>query len=175
MLTTTRLLLRPYALSDLDDAYAVLESHPDVWRYDPGRQRTREERAEELQFRMLELKRKGVGCFAVVRHEDSRLIGYCGLQLYLWQRQPLSSTEVELFYRLGRDYWGQGYATEAAQAVVAHAFDTLRLPRLVSWADARNERSIALLRRLGFTVQPAEDEPNEVYGVLENPVLGASQ
>jgi RimJ/RimL family protein N-acetyltransferase len=173
MLTTSRLLLRPYTMHDLDAAYTVLEGHPDVWRYDPGRQRTREERAEELQYRILELKRKGIGCFAVTLKDEGRFIGYCGLQLYLWERQPLSSPEVELFYKLGRDYWGQGYATEAAHAVIDHAFNTLRLPRLVSWADAQNERSVALLRRLGFNVQPAPDAPNEVIGILDHPLLKA--
>jgi RimJ/RimL family protein N-acetyltransferase len=144
-----------------------------VWRYDPGRPRTREERAAEIQFRIFELRRKGVGCFAVTLRDDGRFIGYCGLQLYLWERHPFSTPEVELFYKLGRDFWGQGYATEAGRAVIEHAFSTLRLPRLVSWADAGNERSIALLRRLGFEVTPAEEAPGEVYGVLTNPALGA--
>ena len=171
MLTTDRLLLRPYTLDDLDAAVAVLEGHPDVWRYDPGHARTREQRADELRFRIAELKRKGVGCLAVVLRSEDRFIGYCGLQLYLWERQPFSSPEVELFYKLGRDYWGQGYATEAARALVNHAFQALRLPRLVSWALAENERSVALLRRLGFEVQPAAEAPGEVVGILTNPAL----
>jgi RimJ/RimL family protein N-acetyltransferase len=171
MLTTDRLLLRPYTLNDLDQAFAVLEGHSDVWRYDPGHARTHEERAEELRFRIAELKRKGVGCFAVVLRAEERFIGYCGLQLYLWERQPFSSPEVELFYKLGRDHWSKGYATEAARAVVDHAFNTLRLPRLVSWALAENERSVALLRRLGFEVQPAAEAPGEVVGILTNPAL----
>jgi len=51
-----------------------------------------------------------------------------------------------------RDGWGQGYATEAATAWLRHAFDDLALPRLISITIPANERSIAVMRRLGFAL-----------------------
>lgn len=167
-LETERLLIRPFAMGDLEEAYAIFEGHPDVWRFDPGRPRSFEERREELQYRIWQFRRNGFGCMAVVLKETGRLIGYCGLQLYLWERQPASTPEVELFYKLGRDYWGQGYATEACQEMVRHAFERLRLPRLVSWTDRENSRSIALLEKLGMRIESTPELPDYLVGILEN-------
>lgn len=171
-LETDRLLIRPFTLADLDAAHSVLEGHPDVWRFDPGRRQTRAQRRDELQYRIWQYYRNGFGCMALARKEDGALIGYCGLQLYLWQREGLSTPEMELFYKLGRDFWGQGYAFEAAQAVVHYAFDTLRIPRIVSWSLRENERSVNLLQRLGMQIEPSTDYPDYLIGILPNPGLG---
>ncbi len=168
LLESTRLIIRPFTMDDLSSAYNVFESHPDVWRYDPGRQHTFEERRELLQYRVMEYKRHGLGCMAVTLKGDGRLIGYCGLQLYLWEREPLSSPEIELFYKLGRDYWGQGYAAEACVRMLRHAWDDLHLPRIVTWAAAHNSESVALMKRIGMRIEPAPGYPDEVIGIIEN-------
>ena len=64
---------------------------------------------------------------------------------------------VEIGWRLRRDAWGHGYATEAAEAVLAHGFETLRLPEIVSFTTVANEPSRAVMRRLGMHHDPAED------------------
>lgn len=80
--------------------------------------------------------------------------------------------EVELYYKLGRDFWGQGYAAEACRALIDFAFGPMRLARLVTLTQPGNQRSIRLLRRLGMTIAPAPDEWRpEVIGVLLSPRL----
>jgi len=53
-------------------------------------------------------------------------------------------------WRLAREHWGRGYATEAATAWLDHAFGTLQLPRVISMTDPPNLRSLAVMRRLGM-------------------------
>ena len=64
---------------------------------------------------------------------------------------------MEIGWRLARPAWGHGYATEAARAAAAFAFGTLGLDELVSFTTAGNERSRAVMRRLGMTHDPADD------------------
>jgi RimJ/RimL family protein N-acetyltransferase len=51
---------------------------------------------------------------------------------------------------LAREHWGKGYATEAATGWLNHAFESLELPRVISITDPPNERSLAVMRRLGM-------------------------
>jgi len=89
-------------------------------------------------------EREGIGIWPVVRKEDGRVIGACGLQ-----RLP-SGTDVEIAFLFARDFWGHGYAFEAAGAVLAFGFRDQRLPRIVAVANKFNARSITLIHRLGM-------------------------
>lgn len=154
-LETKRLLLRPFSIDDVDEAYTVLDGHPDVWKYDPGYQRTREQRAANIQRLVETNDPEECGTLAVI-HKDTKLfIGYVGLQLYVLPRQPFATPEVELYYKLGRSYWGQGYATEACIAMIRFAFDEMRLIRIVTITDSNNTNSIKLLQRLGMRIEAA--------------------
>jgi RimJ/RimL family protein N-acetyltransferase len=82
----------------------------------------------------------------------------------------LSTPEVELFYKLGRPFWGKGYAFEAAREVLRYAFEELRLTRIVTCTHAANLRSIALLHRLGMRVEPDATDPQGVLATLANPL-----
>ena len=64
---------------------------------------------------------------------------------------------IEIGWRLACAHWGKGYATEAARAVVAHAFGPLGLDELVSFTVPANRRSRAVMERLGMTHAPADD------------------
>src|SRR5581483_6010421 len=164
VLETGRLLMRPFTMDDLEEAHAVLDTHPDVWRYDPGYAPSLERREFLLRFRVLEYLMQGFGCLALILKENQRMIGYCGLQLYLWEHPPQSTPEVELFYKLGREYWGQGYATEAARAIIDFAFNKLKIKRIVSQANGENAASVALMRRVGMRIQDDPLQPDKVNG-----------
>ena len=111
---------------------------------------------------------QGVGCLAVESKETSELIGCCGLEFVLHKGETYSTPEIEIYYRLGRDYWGSGYATEAAQVTLRHAFDDLRLPRVLAHASAENVASHSVMRRLGMTIEPHPLNAEEVIGVAES-------
>jgi RimJ/RimL family protein N-acetyltransferase len=88
----------------------------------------------------------GYGLFSVILKANSVLIGDCGLELI-----DLDGTQVaELGYDFRRDYWNQGYATEAAQAVRDYAFAQLQLPRLVSLIRFGNIRSRRVAEKIGM-------------------------
>jgi RimJ/RimL family protein N-acetyltransferase len=168
-LETKRLLLRPFTMDDVDAAYEVLEGHPDVWKYDPGYARTWEQRAGIIHQYTIMNAPDDVGTLAVTLRESGQLIGYVGLQLYVLPSEPLATAEVELFYKLGRTYWGQGYAAEACREMIRFAFEEMRLARIVTVTDRRNEPSIRLLRRLGMTMEEGPDGwPDSLLGVLHN-------
>jgi ribosomal-protein-alanine N-acetyltransferase len=174
-LRTERLELRPFRMDDVPAAHHVLDGHPDVWRFNPGEARTLEERSEMLRYRIAEFRHHGFGLWAVVVRSSGEIAGYCGLQLFLLENKPRSSFECELYYKLGHEFWGRGYATEACRAVIEVAFGRLRMPRLITCTDRENERSVALLRRLGMQVMESLDHPGEVLGLLDNPAeLGAA-
>ncbi|WP_236708014.1 GNAT family N-acetyltransferase [Brevibacillus choshinensis] len=56
-----------------------------------------------------------------------------------------------MYYLIGRDYWGNGYANEAAAALTAYTFDMIGLDRLYAKADPRNVASLKIFKKLGFT------------------------
>jgi len=167
---TTRLILRPFTPDDLDEAYDVFESHPDVWKYDPGHQRTREQRAVIIMNYASSNLVDGEGNLAITLKEERALIGYVGLQLYILPTEPIASPEVELFYKLGKPWWGQGYAIEACNAMISYAFEDLSLGRLVTVVSRENEPSIRLMKKIGMNIEEAPASwPNDLLGILENP------
>jgi ribosomal-protein-alanine N-acetyltransferase len=64
---------------------------------------------------------------------------------------------VDIGWTLARDVWGHGYATEGAVVALNYAFDQLRLDEVVAHTTGGNERSRAVMHRLGMTHDPADD------------------
>lgn len=83
--------------------------------------------------------------FGVERRADGALLGTCSLFDH-----HVDSRRAEIGYFLGRPYWGQGFAREAAMALIGHGFGTLNLNRIEADVDPRNVASVRLLERLGF-------------------------
>ena len=139
---TERLILRGWRDVDLD-AFAPMSADEDVMRYIGG------VRGREATWRAIALYvghwvMRGYGLWAVQRRADGAFLGRVGL----WN--PEGWPGIEIGWTLGRESWGHGYATEAAHVVMRWAWDVLGLPRLISVIDPRNERSIAVARRLGM-------------------------
>lgn len=146
VLTTPRLLLRTWCEDDLP-AYAAMNADPEVVEY-LGGPLTREGSDEIAAWANHLHETEGIGLLAVERHDDGAFLGMCGLH-------HLSSfpDDVEVAWRLARPHWGNGYATEASTAWLDHGFDVLGFPRAISISDPPNERSIAVMRRLGMTFE----------------------
>src|SRR6476619_4060605 len=106
--TTSRLILRTFRQDDLP-AYAALNAHPEVVRYLGGVPLTREHSDSIAEWAQERYAGEGIGLLAVERREDGAFLGMCGLH-----HQSSFPDDVEVAWRLARDHWGNGYATEAA-------------------------------------------------------------
>lgn len=71
--------------------------------------------------------------------------------------QTSRSLQVEIGWRLGKTYWGKGYATEGANASLNHAFNEAKLSEVLSWTYTGNIRSRKVMERIGMTHNPQED------------------
>jgi [ribosomal protein S5]-alanine N-acetyltransferase len=169
ILETERLVLRRLTMDDLD-ALAALYRDPEVRRWFPDGTRTYEETREELAWVIdVYYVRYGYGLWATILKETGAFIGRCGL--LPWEIE--GRTEVEVAYLLGRAHWGHGLATEAARAIVEHAFATLPVDRLICMTDPENEASRNVAAKLGMTTLWADyvDEmgPAHVYSLTRPP------
>jgi [ribosomal protein S5]-alanine N-acetyltransferase len=153
VLRTERLVLRPFVVDDLDALAQILDD-PEVMRYvgkGEARGRTRDESERTLRTILEEYERWGHGLLAVTTPADDgdRLIGWCGL--LRWNLTGVE--EIEVAYLLGRPYWGQGYATEAAMAVRDDALGLRGRKRLVSLIYPDNHASVRVAEKVGMAYE----------------------
>lgn len=159
-IVTERLLLRPLRLDDAETLHRLLDLDPAVWRLDPGFSRSLAERRAELDRRLAHYATFGFGCLAAVETATGDLIGQGGLNPWFAEGPDGSLTlEFEVMYGLGSAYWNRGLGTELAEASVRHAFEHIRLARLLVGPARENHRSIRVLEKLGFDVADDPLEP----------------
>jgi RimJ/RimL family protein N-acetyltransferase len=147
-LETSRLRLRPLAETDEADLVA-LDSDPEVMRYvgSPAGVKSPAETLERARLRIRETQRgdyEPLGFWRIEGRSDGAFLGVGALI------QMSTGDDVEVAYRLARGAWGQGIATEAAGALVAHALGPLGLPRVVAVTYPANQASQRVLDKLGF-------------------------
>jgi RimJ/RimL family protein N-acetyltransferase len=118
-----------------------------------------------------DIAERGWGLWAVEVVESPRFIGFVGLAEPKFEAH--FTPAVEVGWRLSRDQWGNGYATEGARAALAFAFDELGLDEIVSFTSVVNERSRRVMERLGMTHDPSDDfdHPSVSNGSLRRHVL----
>src|ERR1700750_3231611 len=142
-LHTDRLRLRPFEDADADALYA-LHSSASVLRYWDSPPWTDRARAERFIATCRQLAEDGSGARpAIERASDGAFLGWCGLT-----RGNPAYRSASLGYCLGEAAWGQGYATEAAHAILQWAYDALDLNRVQAEADTRNVASARVLEKL---------------------------
>ena len=96
-------------------------------------------------------------CFwALERKADEAFLGYCGLKRTSLPDTPVED-DVEIGWRLREDAWGQGYATEAAAAVLDWAWANLEVERIVSFTTPANLASQRVMERIGMDRRPDLD------------------
>ena len=153
VLRTERLVLRRWADDDRE-AFAQINADPEVMRY-RLRTLTRQESDTLIEAFEVCFEENGFGQWAVERVQDQRLIGFIGLEV-AGDDMPFRPL-VHIGWHLSLDSWHDGYATEGAAAVLDFAFAEAGLSEIVAHTSARNERSQAVMRRLGMTHDPADD------------------
>lgn len=150
---TPRLLLREW--TDADAApFAALNADPRVMEFFP-KALDRTESDALMAWIRESLARQGFGPYAVETRHNGAFIGFTGLAVPGFEAPFMPAVEVG--WRLARESWGSGYATEAAGAVVQHAFTTLQMDSLVSFTAEWNTRSRRVMEKIGMTRDPADD------------------
>jgi RimJ/RimL family protein N-acetyltransferase len=144
-INASRIRLRPIASTDVDAMYMVF-SNPEVMRYWSTPPLPNKVAAEELVSEILnDIARGKMMKWGIARRADDFVIGTT--TLFNLDRD---NGRAELGYALGREHWGNGFMTEALQALLEYAFEELKLRRLEADVDPRNAASIRTLERLGF-------------------------
>jgi RimJ/RimL family protein N-acetyltransferase len=172
-IVTARLVLREF---ETDDWPAVLayQRDPRYLKFYPWTDRTETEVRNFVQVFMdqqVEQPRRKFQ-LAITLPDDGRVIGNCGIR-----RKNGNDREADIGFELAPEYWGRGYATEAAIAIVDFGFRELRLHRISSWCIADNTASARVLERAGLRLEGRLRE-NEyfkgrwwdtlLYGLLES-------
>ncbi len=147
IIQTPRLLLRE--LTDADhEALFQMYQDPRMNRFIGGPPPPREEYWQKVRETWpAYYARHGFGLWATVRKEDGRLLGRCGLL----SQEVDGARHVEVGYALAPEFWGHGYAIEAARASRDHAFRTLDVPYVISLMLPDNAPSIRVAERNGMT------------------------
>lgn len=152
-LQTERLVLRQWNDEDLWDLIE-LNADPEVMEYFPAPM-TAEQSADMLGIQQSLLEAGRPALFAVDIWATNTFIGFIGLNVPRFE--AAFTPCVEISWRLKRDAWGHGYATEGADAVLKYGFVSLGLPEIVAFTSTGNQRSIAVMERLSMTHDPADD------------------
>ncbi|MBI1267734.1 MAG: GNAT family N-acetyltransferase [Cryomorphaceae bacterium] len=143
ILETERLILREFELDDDKDMFALNQDF-EVIRYTGDGPFESVAATRAFLENYSDYKRNGFGRWVVIRKEDGKTLGWCGLKRH-------DDGMVDLGYRFFRDEWGKGYATESALGCLKYGFETLLLPQIIARVDPENKASINVIEKLGFT------------------------
>ena len=152
-IATPRLLLRPWRDEDLVP-FAALNADPRVMEHYLSALTQSESDALAARIRA-RLDQSGQGLWAVEVPGSTGFIGYVGLAQPSYQARFTPCTEIG--WRLAHEFWGHGYASEAAAAVLAHGFNVLGLDEILAFTVPANQRSWRLMERIGMKRSPEED------------------
>ncbi|MFI5936772.1 GNAT family N-acetyltransferase [Actinoplanes sp. NPDC051494] len=167
-LETERLSLRQWRDDDLD-ALAAMNADPEVMRYIlDGAVRDREQSTAALRKFVGDWAAQGFGLFAIEVRATGRLAGWAGLTVPAFLPEVMPA--VEIGWRLNRESWGHGYATEAAAEALRFGFEERGLDRIISIRHTGNKRSARVMEKLGLTyesttVVPVYDQPVAIHAI----------
>ena len=152
-LRTPRVLLRQWKDSDFAE-WVVMNADPEVRKYFPAVLNEDMARAEGERIRAA-ISQRGWGMWAIEVPGVFPFAGFVGLSVPGFEAPWMPA--VEIGWRLRREAWSKGYASEGAQAALQFAFNQLELPEVVSMAVVPNAPSHKVMERLGMTRDPMGD------------------
>lgn len=147
MIETDRLILRAFLETDREP-WAAMNADPEVMRHFPATL-SREEADAVIERVNGRIAETGAGFWALERKEDGAFLGFAGLNRIAHEHLPIFG-QWEVGWRLARHAWGQGYASEAGAAALAHGFGRMGLPRILAYTAVTNTPSEAVMQRLGM-------------------------
>jgi len=145
-LRTDRLLLRQWKKGDLA-LFSKINADPVVMEYYPEVLNEAESNAMALKLENL-ISERSWGFWALELTDEKKFIGFVGLHKPTYEL-PVTPC-VEIGWRLAKEYWGNGYATEAAEAALKFAFEKLGLNEVYSFASVANKKSWSVMQRIGM-------------------------
>ena len=151
VLPTDRTRLRPFAVSDAESLFAIFRDS-DVRRYLLDDELvTAEWVRDEITSSEFRFAESGTGLWSIQLRPGPEVIGFAGF------RDFFDPPQLQLLYGLLPQYWGQGFATEAAARICEYAFAELDFPAINSAIDTPNEASARVLERLGMKLIRTND------------------
>lgn len=158
---TDRFILREILPTDIDGMYE-LDSNPEVHKY-LGNQPIghKEQLVDVINFIRQQYLDHGIGRWAIIDKKTQDFVGWAGLK-FVTNDTNNHIHYYDLGYRLIQRYWEKGIATEVAQACLQYGFEQLNLKEIYAMADANNEGSNHILRKLGF----CQIESFDLEGIL---------
>ena len=168
MIETERLILRPPVADDLSWVLENMNT-PAVMRH-LGGIRLAAMVVERLESDIADVAETGSGRWILWLREENRRIGRCGLFRMSSEAAPEALRgQHEIGWTLAEAYWGNGYAAEAARAVLYFGFGSLGLPVIFAQTSESNRASTRLMERLGLERMPPLDYVDPDYPAADNP------
>lgn len=177
MLETPRLLLRRWRQSDVEPM-AAMNADAEVMRWiGSGTIRTPDQTKTAIDYWEKQWDTQGYGLFAVEVKETRALAGFVGLSVPSFLPEVMPA--VEIGWRLGRAFWGQGFATEAAQEALKFGFYKFDLTEILGIFQVGNHASERIMQKLGMhmsreTLDPTCGRPVRVYAIA-SPITTAKR
>jgi len=147
ILETERLVLRPFALNDVEAMQAIL-GDPIAMEFYPA-PLTREGVESWVRKNLERYGKDGYGLNAMVLKASGEVMGDCGCVVQLVEERE----QVEIGYHVRRDLWGNGYATEAARTCMDYAFHQLGAQRVISMIRPENLSSRRVAEKNGLVCE----------------------
>jgi ribosomal-protein-alanine N-acetyltransferase len=145
---TTRLVLRAFTEKDRNDIFTIMKDK-EMSQYTPDEQWKGLEDADEflkLVFWLYDLDNETFKYFfAVTDKKSNKLLGICGIGGVEYDRK-----QNEVFYHIGKSFWGNGYASEAAAAILEYSFKQLNLNKVISVVHKDNIASNRVMEKIGM-------------------------
>jgi ribosomal-protein-alanine N-acetyltransferase len=145
VLTTERLILREFELTDAE-AMFNLNRDEEVLRYTGDKQFESIEDANNFFKNYPDYEKNGFGRWALVTKGDKEVIGWCGLKKH-------EDNTVDIGYRIFKNQWNKGYATEASIACLEYGFQVFELDEIIANAATENKASIRVMEKIGMEFQ----------------------
>jgi len=163
LLESPRLLFREIVPGD-EEAFFAMDSDPQVHRYLGNRPiQSREDMQAVIQMIRRQYSDFGIARWAALRKEDGIFIGWAGFKFHTETRNGHRDF-YDLGYRLARRFWGMGYATEAAMALVDYGFNVMQQEKLYACTHLENLASQRVLEKAGFRKKGTfEEEDERIY------------
>lgn len=143
MFETDRLFLRKLQDYDVDEIFNM-RSNEEIMRYIREPQTIRNESFQWIELISSRWDTEKIGFCGIIEKESKNFVGWCGLWLLK------ETNEIEVGYAIKKEFWGKGYATEAARRFLKYGFEELNLPKIVAVASPENQGSQNVMKRLGM-------------------------